>query len=495
MLVSELNRKHEEWTRLAPFWREIEILARGGRDVVANAAMFLRARPMEPASTYQARLRAASYENIFGTAIGWYASRLFSEPPQVFLRANGKPVEDDGVAAFLRNADRAGCSLVGVAQTRWFNSVVANGSVFVLLDLPRVDTSLLASQRHQRESGALDPYLVTYEPQQIINWSCDEHGVLEWAIVATISTRRGKLAAPIVIDRWYVYDRENVEIWESTRKTDTKAGDDDTKREAQLVHFGRHALADEGRVPLRKIEVPDELWFGWRVYPQIVDHLNADNAYAWLLMMSCLPVPVITGTYNADPKISETAYISLDTGSTFSYTEPTGVAFEWAEKRVRSLKEEIHRQMYLLSQARSTDATPAAQSGASKQADMQPSSEVLDGFGAIFRRAIRDILTDVLAIRGRADVEVDVQGLNFETDELGEIETAQAALDLGVPSDTFRGHVYKAVARCVAKADPETQKKIDGEIDAAPTEAERQQQALLQQASALANDAPPRPQA
>ena len=231
------------------------------------------------------------------------------------------------------------------------------------------------------------------------------------------------------------------------------------------------------------------------MYPQVLDHFNADNAYAWLLMMSCLPVPVITGTYNADPKVSETAFISLETGSTFSYTEPSGIAFEWASKRVDALKEEIHRQMYLLSQARSTSATPAAQSGASKQADMQPSSEVLDGFGSIFRSAFRDIIADVLAIRGRAGVEVDVQGLHFETDELGEIETAQAALDLGVPSDTFRGLVFKSVARCVGKADPDTQKKIDSEIDAAPTEAERHQKAaMLQQATALA-DQTPRPQA
>lgn len=484
MLVGQLNQKHATWTKLAPFWERMDLLTVGGYEMLQRADLFLRPRPMEPASVYQARLAAASYQNIFGTALGWYGSRLFHEAPQFHFRKADAKFEDEGLAKFLTDADRGGHSLIDVAQTNWFATLVSLGSVYVALDLPVVDLQM-KSEREQRVAGALDPYLVTFDPRQVYNWDADERGNVTRIVIATVATVAGA-----VVDRWYVYDTEFVSVYEAERK-DGKA---DEKAEASLIRYARHALAGERRVPVRRIACPPELWFGWRVYPQVVAHFNADNAYQWLLEMSCLPVPVITGQYNEDPKISEVQFIQLDENGTFSYTEPSGVAFEWASKRVAALKEEIHRQMYLQAQARSTDATPAAQSGLSKQADMQPSSEVLDGFGAIFRAAFKAILDDVLLIRGESDVTVDVQGMYFETDDLGEAETAQAVLDLGIPSDTFRKAMFKRLSRCFSDADPDTQKKIDSEIDAAPTEAERQAAALQAASADLAGNTP-RPQA
>jgi hypothetical protein len=142
--------------------------------------------------------------------------------------------------------------------------------------------------------------------------------------------------------------------------------------------------------------------------------------------------------------------------------------------------------MYLTAQARSTQATAAAQSGLSKQQDMAPSNEVLDGFGGVWREHFEAIVKDVLLLRSQADTEIDVQGLTFEDDQLGESQAAMAVLDLGVPSETFRKAVYKRVARCYLQTDPETQATIDKEIDSAPDQAQSQQAAMLQQAAELA---------
>jgi hypothetical protein len=479
MLVSQLNQKHATWTKLAPFWERMDLLTVGGYEMLQRAMLFLREQPMEPPSVYAARLLGASYQNIFGTALGWYGSRLFHEAPQFHFRRNDSKFEDDGLAKFLNDADRGGCSLIEIAQTKWFANLVSLGCVYVALDLPVAGE--MKSEREQRAAGALDPYLVTFDPRQVYDWDADEHGHITRIVIATVATRNGA-----VVDRWYVYDVEVVSVYEAERK-DGKA---DEKSEAKHLRTTRHALAGEKRVPVRRIVCPPELWFGWRVYPQVIEHFNASNARSWLLQSACLPIPWIKGEFTNPPKASVTEWLQLAENGDFGWTEPAGVAFEHARDYVVELREEIHRQMYLQAQARSTDATPAAQSGLSKQADMQPSSEVLDGFGAIFRAAFKAILADVLLIRGESDVTVDVQGMHFETDELGEIETAQAALDLGVPSETFRKLVFKAVARCVAKPDPDTQKRIDSEIDAAPTEAERQAAALQEAAASLAGNTP-----
>jgi hypothetical protein len=115
---------------------------------------------------------------------------------------------------------------------------------------------------------------------------------------------------------------------------------------------------------------------------------------------------------------------------------------------------------------------------------MAPSRDVLNGYGELLRGAAVGILADALAIRGKKDVEVTIQGLHFEEgDELQEIGAAQAALELEVPSETFERAVLKRIARqYVGKADPDTLAAIDKEIDAAPAraarmEAQRQQRA------------------
>lgn len=489
MLVSQLNQKHATWTKLAPFWERIDLLTVGGYAMLAQASLFLRQRPMEPSGVYAARLAEASYQNIFGTALGWYGSRLFHEPPQFHFRRNEAKFEDEGLAKFLSDADRGGRSLTALAQTKWFAPLVSLGCVYVAMDLPAIDAPM-KSAREQRAAGALDPYLVTFDPRQVYDWAEDEHGNLAWMVIATVATRSvAPGAKPVTLDRWYVYDREFVSVFEAERKD----GKQDEKAQASMVRYSRHAMADAQRVPVRRIELTQELWFGWRVYSQVVAHFNADNAGQWLLNNACVPIPVITGEFQdgrAMPARSETEWLNLEKGAAFSYTEPGGVAFEWSAQRVRELREEIHRQMYLQAQARSTDATPAAQSGLSKQADMQPSSEVLDGFGAIFRASFKSILEDVLVIRGASDVTVDVQGMTFETDDLGEAQTAQSVLDLGIPSDTFRKTIFKRLSRCFSDADPDTQKKIDSEIDAAPTEAERQAAALQAASASLAGNAP-----
>ncbi|TAL08414.1 MAG: hypothetical protein EPO02_13095 [Nitrospirae bacterium] len=479
MLVSELNTKHADWVRLAPFWDRIALLKCGGWEMSQRAEWFLQPRPMEPQSVYAQRLQSASYQNIFGTALGWYSSRLFHDPPQFGFRSSpeDKTVDPDpAVKEFLDNADGSGTSLVNLARTKWFADIVALGCTYVVIDLPVV-TAPLASQRAQAEAGALDPYLVSFDARQVIDWDVDEQGNYKRIVIAT-QAEGGK------VDRWYIYDETTVQVWEAERKGSTATTQpDDEKRKANLVRYARHALASFGRVPVRRLSVPEELWFGWRVYPQVVAHYNADNAYQWLLLNACIPVPVITGEYNEPPARSEVQWISLAENGKFSYTEPSGVAFQWAAARVEQLKEEVHRQMYLQHQAAETHA---AQSGLSKQMDMQPSTEVLDGFGAIWREAFEGILKDVLAIRGQRDVDVDVQGLTFDDDNIYESQAALAVLDLGVPSETFRREVFKRVTRAYLKADPDKQKAIDQEIDSAPDQAQSQQAAMLEQAAALA---------
>jgi hypothetical protein len=479
MTVAQLEQKHPDWAELREFWSLVDLLYRGGKALVDNAARFLDRRPAEADRVYQQRCAGATYQNILGAGLGWYEARLFTEEPQFYLRRDGVAVQDTFVSAFLANCDRSGRKLATV-MAQWWLLAVRDGAAYALIDLP--SSSLAKTFRAQKAAGALDPYLVTWEASQVTNWETDAHGNYEWLVATTDFATGGFGAKRQAMRRWYVFDRAEFKVYEA--EAEASAGE--ATRTATLVGAGRHALADQRRVPVHRIAPPFHLWLGNRVFPQVRDHFNADNGLKWALLMANLAVPVVTGEFAENPQISETGYIKLEQGGTFGWSEPTGSSFAHSAQRVASLREEIYRQMYLQAQGRDSSAQASANSGYSKELDMASSQDVLNGYGEMLRTAAGAVLADVLAVRGKTDLEVSVQGLQFDAgDERRGIDTAQAALELGIPSATFEKVALKRIAReYVGKADPDTLAAIDAEIDAAPTraqmeEAQRERRAAL----------------
>ena len=469
LTFDQLNAKHRDWAKHSRYWAEADLLYRGGAAIRDEAARFLVSRPVEPKEVFTQRCARMSYENILAKAIGWYLSALFEPGPQIQLKGS-KPTTEY-LEQFQSNSDGGGTALVDLAKS-WFERLLLDRACYVLIDLPGADGSQFVSQREQINAGALDAYLVSFTASQVTNWGADRRGNLEWLLISTEDYRSSLEGGAQCVDRWYHFDRETFKVYESARDAKDAGG----KRPVTVVAEGRHALATERRVPVRKLCIPESLWFGYHVYPQILDHLNEANGLGWKLLMSNLAVPVITGEYEEPPKLSETGYVHLGKGSTFTWSEPSGGTIQQSAERLNTIRQEIYRAMHLSAQGRDSSATAAASSGFSKEMDMAPAEDVLNAFGGIFRREMRGILSDVALVRGDRSVEIDVQGLVAEEDDdIGEI---QAGLDMQIPSETLRRSLYKRAARCLAEgASPETLTKIDAEIDAAP---ERTTDSLIQ---------------
>jgi hypothetical protein len=469
--VEQLDAQHPEYACHAIAWDDIDLLYRGGHAIKEHAGRFLVKRPKELSEVYSAREQRFAYQNILGTALGWYQSAMFTEDPDVIIQRGEKTLpadEADFYGDFQRDCTRSGCSMWDVAGEILLDLMLYR-SAYILKDLPPQEGQAV-SRADQKANGALDPYLVIYDPRQVINWECDQYGCLAWVVIATTTEQRTFGAKSEVVDRWYYFDREQYGVYEAKRKDNKKA------EVADLVAEGPHAMSDIGEVPVRRVEVKDALWLADRVYTQVLDHLNQDNSYSWALFMANLPVPVIKGEFNGEVKASETAYIHLAENGAFEWAEPSGTSFEHSANRISSLREEIYRQMYLQAQARSNEATPAAQSGISKEQDMAPSKDVLNAFGDVLRRALASILADVAAIRGDTDLTFEVRGFDFsDTDTDQEVKAAESVDTLGIQSDTLRKETHKRVARCLLRdAQPELLKQVEAEIDAAPTQEEQQ---------------------
>lgn len=482
--TKQLDAKHPYYTANAPAWDDHELLYIGGQALKAKADHFLVKRPKELAEVYAARVQRFQYQNILGTAIGWYQAAMFKTDPDIHIKKGEADVEEvtgEFYARFCSDCDRAGTTYVDFAR-RMFLSMLLYRSAFVLEDLPKIGDQP-ATLAEQKALGALDPYLVLYDPRQVINWECDAYGNLLWVVIATTTEQRTFGSDSSVVDRWYYFDRSQYAVYEAKRPDPAKKAE-----VATLTGSGPHALAEAGRVPVRWVQLPDGLWLANRVYLQSLAHLNLQNAYHWGLFMACLPVLYVKGQFVNPPSVTETAYLEIEENGAIGYVEPSGTSYKIAAEEIAAVREEMYRQLYLQAQGRSSDATPASQSGYSKEIDMAPSRDVLNGMGDILRASLRTILGDVAAIRGDNDLTFDVRGFGFDdNNESGELATAQLAFDLDIPSDTLEKEVQKRVARVLLKdARPEVVQSVETEIDSAPGRSEREAQAKYEQQQRMA---------
>lgn len=471
LTVKQLNAKHPECANQCATWDEIDLLYTGGNEIKKAASKFITKKPREMLDIYNARCNRFTYQNILGTVIGWYQASMFSEKPQV--TADEK---------FLKNCDRAGTPFDDFLS-KSFLSMLKYGCVFGLTDLPAIDAEY-KSLADQKTAGALDPYVVRYTPQQVIDWATDEYGKLTWVVIATVEERRSFAVNPVTVDRWYVFDQQTCAVYECERK-EGQPGEIATL----LQGYPRpHATAEENRVPVRVGKVPDGLWLGNRMHLGACTHLDLQNALHWGMYQSCLPVLVVKGEYRDTITKEEVGFVHLDTDGSMEYCEPSGSSYETAAKEITSVREELYRSAYVTTQGRSTEATPAAQSGYAKEVDNLPSQAALNGLGDALRAFAQGVLDDVAVASGKEDGAYTIRGFEFaDADEAGALETALGAKDLGIPSDTLEKELNKRTARkLLDDADPAIIKKIEGEIDAAPTAEERSKAAMEQQRTRMA---------
>jgi hypothetical protein len=148
--------------------------------------------------------------------------------------------------------------------------------------------------------------------------------------------------------------------------------------------------------------------------------------------------------------------------------------------------EDIFRAFYLIAQARNTSATPAAQSGVSKQQDMAPSKKTLSLFGDLLRQAMQKAMNDVSQARGE-ELQWDVNGFEFPEEPVdGELATINTALAMSIPSLVVERELYKkAVDTLFSDANPELRAAMHREIDAAPAKAERDRAAMEASAASV----------
>jgi hypothetical protein len=447
-----IEQEHPDYSARAGMWRRYRDLYAGGEQFRLNAAQYLVRRHKEPAEVYEERLGRVFYENYLGSIVDWYAATLVREEPVVDL-TGGSTQSRDFFNQFVQNCDLRGTTLTQFFKQQLTETLVC-GKSYVAVDFPR--TAGQARSRAEEDAlGGSRAYLVGYSADEVINWSYDDRGQMEWVVIRTSWLKQDgvKSLGWKKEIRWIYYDREHYEIYEQGK-------------EIELIERGRHAFAGIGRVPVYELRVSDGLWLTNKAATLQLEHFNKSNALGWALTMGLFAMPVIYSDREWSQVVGESYYIQLAPGDQFGWAEPDGKVYQIAADNLGRLKDEIYRVSFLMQQA--GDSGGAMQSGLSKQWDFAVTQEILKAYGDVVKDAMRNILNGVAEAR-QDDMTLDVVGLDsFDiTDFSTEANDAQSLLNLGIESPTLKKQIHKRVAlKYLCDARQDIKNRIAEEIDA-----------------------------
>lgn len=456
-----ITREHPEYVSERLNRSMYRDLYEGGERFKGNASTYLVRRHKEPNDIYFERLCRVFYQNYAGSIIDWYTATLFRREPVIqFEGANdaGKAFFGD----FIQDCNRRGTKLFEFFRGQITESLVY-GKSYIAVDFPAA-AGTAYSRAQEDEAGLSRAYLVNYSANDVINWSYDESGNLDWIVIRTSAQKQSSVQDSHwkTHTRWIYYDRENFELYTS----ETSSGMFGTP---QLVASGPHALSRQKRVPVFELRVSEGLWLMNKVSLLQLEHFNKSNALAWALTMGLFATPVVYSDREFAQIVGESYFIQLGAQDRFGWTEPEGHVYQIAADNLVSLKDEIYRVCYMNSQISGATSGSHSQSGLSKAWDFSVTEEILRAYGDAVKNSIQVVLEAISDAR-QDGIEIDVSGMDeFDIQSFSdEIQDAASLLALQIPSETLKGQLFKRLALkyfCDARQSIKT--KIADEIDQA----------------------------
>jgi len=454
--MMNIDREHPEYAAKKAMWKKYKDLYAGGEQMRENAFEYLVRRHKEPSDIYAERLHRVFYENYAGSIIDWYAATLMRREAALLFDGNDDPAKEF-YNQFAEDCDLKGTSLAEFFRQRIVQTLV-QGQSYIVIDFPRSPISV--SNRAEEDAvGRSRAYLVDYSPEELINWSYDDRGGLEWAVIRTSSLRKSKVTESDWTreTRWIYYDRQNYRVYQMLKN-----------KEVRMVDEGVHGLAGQNLVPIFPLRVTEGLWLMNKAALLQLEHFNKSNALSWALTMGLFASPVIYSDREWNQIVGESYFIQLAPGDKFGWAEPEGKVYQIAADNLVQLKDEIYRVCYLLTHAAGSDSSSQHQSGASKQRDFSITQEVLRAYGDAVKDSMKQVLRAIAAAR-QDNISIDVSGLDeFDIGDFSnELDDARKLLSLGIESETLKKQVFKKLAfKFLSDVRQEIKTQIAQEIEA-----------------------------
>jgi hypothetical protein len=499
MLTETLDLKHPSYD--ADLWRRYDAIYRGGAAFRALIGEFLPQNQAEEADRYERRKVQAPYRSYVGPIVDFFAAKLFSAP--IVIRAKSRETDaviepDAFYSTFKEDCDRLGTDLDDFARSR-ISQAFVKGRAWHLVEMPDDgdEPPLNRADYDARKLG--NARVHDLENEQVLDWDVDEDGHLLWVIVHTVEKRRRdpRAGRAGVVERWAIYDRQNVETFEAVWQVKKNqygqvSGTEERPEVAQSLGVKPHGFA---RVPLVRLgfvgtrgvrtkvrgsvlalspSAVEGLWLTNRLADSQVEHFRLSAAMSWNLKLTCYAMAVFKLEDGAE---GERRMPTMGTG----YGTCIGVSesFEWAapptqhlaimREQIDAERTELYRVANQMAQGIDNNAAAIGRSGESKAVDAAAAEVCLRVYGAIVKEAIEQTYDLIAEARGEHDICWSVEGL--DTFNLGDLDTvvegATKAKLLDIQSPTFWREVScRIVDMLVPHVDQQTKQTIRAEIEA-----------------------------
>ncbi|BDC52088.1 hypothetical protein F183_A44030 [Bryobacterales bacterium F-183] len=457
----DITREHPDYVARKRLWRSYRDLYAGGEQIRANATEYLEQRQREPGAVYRERISKVFYENYIGSIVDWYAATLFRREPLLTFEGPNEAGKRY-FSNFIEDCDRLGTNLTDFLRSRLIEALVG-GASYILVDFPK-GKGIIGSRAAEDASGRSRAYLVGYAAEDVINWSYDDQGQLDWVVLRTSGLRKTNVEDDEWknVTTWSYYDKRRYRIYRQI------GGDADSRTaRIELLDEGLHGLAKQDRVPLFGLEIQEGLWLLNKAASLQIEHFGKSNALAWGLSMGLFAMPVVYSERQFDQTFGEAYYLQLGPGDRFGWTEPDGKVYQIAAENLERLKDEIYRVCYLAQMGGKLSAGQT-QSAQSKMWDFSITQEVLRAYGDSIKDLVKKVLRAIETAR-EDGLQIGVSGLDeFDIgDFTTELSDAERLLGLGIESPTLKQQIFKKLAlKYLCDVRQEVKDRIADEIDA-----------------------------
>lgn len=418
---------------MADFWARCRALYAGGPALLENQDLLKRILPMhanEEPDVYKERASRAFYIPYPGSIVDKIVSELMAKPITFELENTIAGADDGGQAErsdlddkekalppyymdLVKNVGKPGglkCSMNQFAREQMFTALQCK-TAWSLVDLPKAPKEGYPNRAEQDKAGGLKAYLCPIDPECVVDWEEKEDGELSWALIEDAICKRESITGDrnIIKLRWRYYTEDQWAVYELVYDKTKRECPSDTDT-ANLVDQGKHSF---GKVPVRRMCLPDGLWAMGKLEAMARAHFNQRNALSWGQLKALFPVPVLfMGKAEQGDEISQDVgranqkhgqgYLRvLAEKDRMEYFSPDSAPYKIAMDDLNVIRDEMHRVLHHMAMSVDNSGAALQRSADSKAIDQAAASVILRALGTILREHLEDLLCMVAT--GRKD--------------------------------------------------------------------------------------------
>jgi hypothetical protein len=461
---------------MADFWARCRALYAGGPKLLENDALLSKVMPShgsEKEDIYKERKKRAFYIPYPGSIVDKIVSELMAKPIDFEQEDTTDSVTDGGKAGatdsaesesgekdklpsyytdLIKNCSQPGGvkqSLNQFAREQIFTALQCQ-TAWALVDLPKRPAEGYVNLDAQMKAGGLNAYVCTIDPECVIDWEEKEDGELAFVIIQDLIAKRQGIDGNrnMVTLRWRYFTETGWAVYEYTYDKTKKQNGPTDNEDIPLKDSGTHGF---GRVPVRRMRLPDGLWAMGKLEAMARAHMNQRNALSWGQLKALFPVPVL---YVQDPTPNNP--ITEDAGRVnqthgqghmrvlaekdrLEYFSPDSAPYKIAMEDLTAIRDEMYRTLHSMAMSVDNSAAAAGRSADSKQVDQAAGAVVLKALGTYVREHLEDVLN--LVATGRKDnIRIAAKGMdNFDDVTLTTlVQDAIGLSTVSIPSAHFQ---------------------------------------------------------